>query len=319
MTLSLQFAAQRNWRGSQCEDEEGEASESFEKATKKISKDSGSRRFIASIIGLPKRPDTKFRKGDFSARLRSSISRKCKRSTAPLFSAVPREAMGNSKGSGNSFKIYDPGSPDVSCLGRIKLKQKNGVKLKAIGSNGSEGRRFWSKEGGSSSSQRQGRLSWIKKLFSFSSKRKTQVQVHGSNRTPVSQELPSQTESFSPRLSYSHVSQLKRFNSQREPDALSNFSADDVEIWAQESAEEACPNESWKEDEEFEGGKKPPAKEFWGEGEEEEEEDQSDVSLSSPQPAVSEINLWKRRSVAPPRVLELNKRYAFDTRRPVTV
>lgn len=173
------------------------------------------------IIGLPKVPDTRFRSPDFAARIRCRITGKgCKK---PSFSFIPKEALGDSRISGNkggginSFKTYEPGSPDVSCIGRIKLKTKEAKKLKTLTSARREDQSPRKPQGN-------GKLQWWKNLCNFGWRKVESPVVLPDSRVGASgfpqnvRDIVEEEESsraFVPRLA-----DLKRFASQREPAAL---------------------------------------------------------------------------------------------------
>jgi len=290
-----------------------------------------------SIIGLPKAPDTRFKSHDIAARIRCQISRKCCKK--PMFSFVPREAVGSrssSKGSRNSsFKSYEPGSPDVTCIGRIKLKKKEVKKFKTL-----------------TSSRRQDALhpekrprgnekpSWLKKLLSLG-RRKAEVApaLPDSNSGCIANMREVEEQS-----SQASGPQLKRLTSQREPAALSNlflqeFAARGLQAAEDQSSCETESNLSEENENEIENEKKLCQDSKAGrqmiKNTEESEEAEFAASIhvkpscslfdtagigGSARTPPCEINIWKRRAVAAPRALQLAMNpYGLDTRKPLTV
>lgn len=288
-----------------------------------------------SIIGLPRAPDTRFNSHDIAARIRCQISQKyCKK---PMFAFIPREAAGSrssSKGSRNSsFKSYEPGSPDVSCIGRIKKKKKGVKKFKTLTSSRRED---------SSRQERRPRgdekMSWLKKLLSL-----------GRRKSEVAPALPdsnsgslANTQDIEEQNSQAAGPQLKRFTSQREPFGLSNLFLQEVAAREHQSAEDhsTCETESSFSEEtenEIENEKKLCHDSKAGRQMIKNRGESADFSASdsvksscslfdtaevggSESTPPTEINLWKRRSVAPPRALQLAiNAYGLDTRKPLTV
>lgn len=290
-----------------------------------------------SIIGLPRAPDTRFKSHDIAARIRSQISQKyCKK---PMFAFVPREAgasRSSSKGSRNSsFKSFEPGSPDVSCIGRIKKKKKGVKKLKTLTSSRREDSLQQERR-----PPRNEKMSWLKKLLNL-----------GKRKSEVAPALPdsnsgclANTRDIEEESSQAAGPQLKRFTSQREPFGSSNLFLQEIAARELQSAEDqsTCETESNFSEEtenELENEKKLCHDSKAGQqlmknkGESEEAEfsasasvksicslfDTAEIGGSTRSPP-SEINLWKRRSVAPPRVLQLAiNPYGLDTRKPLTV
>lgn len=342
-----------------CREEGGNSSPDRCKEKKTTAKNngvSGSCRFSCLsrrgfIIGLPKVPDTRFKSNDFAARIRCKITGKgCKK---PSFTFIPKEAMGNrtssgNRGSGNnSFKTYEPGSPDVSCVGRIKLKQKDVKKLKTLTSACREDRQPRKSAG-------TGKLSWFKKMFNFrrgkveaatalpdsrgASSDNPQNVVEEKADNPQNVRDIVEEEEESSRASVPRLSDLKRFSSQREPTALSQlFFEDTNESERQQPAAESGDNQSAKVmesnfSEENKIARKlsedsKPAEEGVSKEEMAGIDVHSNCSLfdtdglgASARTPPCDINLWKRRSVAAPRALELKtNHYGLDMRKPLTV
>lgn len=292
------------------------------------------------IIGLPKVPDTRFRSQDFAARIRCRLTGKgCKK---PSFSFIPREALGDShisgnKGGGiNSFKTYEPGSPDVSCIGRIKLKTKEAKKLKTLTSARREDRQ-------PRKPQEDGKLGWFKKLCKFGKRKVESTMAFPDSRVAASDNLQNvqdfvEEEEERSCASVPRLSDLKRFASQREPSALSNFVFQDtdarerpqpvVESGDDQAARVMESDFSGKNEINSKSGED--SKPAEAEGLKKEmagidvdsncsEFNKVGVGESARTPPC-EINLWKRRSVAPPRALELKSHhYGLDMRKPLTV
>lgn len=345
-----------------CREEGGNSSPNRskeKKTTPKANGVSGNSRFSCLsrrgfIIGLPKVPDTRFKSHDFAARIRCKITGKgCKK---PSFTFIPKEAMGNRSSSGNrgsgnnSFKTYEPGSPDVSCVGRIKLKQKDVKKLKTLTSACRKDRQ-------PRKSQGTGKLSWFKKMFNLG-----RTKVEAGTALPDSRGASSdnpqnlqniveeeadkrqnvwdimEEEEENSRASVPRLSDLKRFASQREPAALSHlFFEDTNESERQIPAAESGDNQSAKVMESNLSEEKKIASKLSEDSKPAEEGGlkkemagivvHSDSSLfatdgleASARTPPCEINLWKRRSVAAPRALELaTNHYGLLMRKPLTV
>lgn len=286
-----------------------------------------------SIIGLPKAPDTRFNSHDIAARIKCQISQKCCKK--PMFSFIPKEAVGSrssSKGSRNSsFKGYDPGSPDVTCIGRIKLKKKEVKRFKTLTSARREDPLQTENR-----PRRNEKRSWLKKLLSLG-RRKAEV----APALPDSGCIVSTQDEQSSRAS---GPQLKRFTSQREPVALSNLFFQEITVRGHQSAEDQSISET---ESNFSDGNE-------NENENEKklchdskagrqmiknmaESEQAEFSVSinvktscspfdtdgiggSVRTPPCEVNLWKRRSVAAPKALQLGTNPGgLYIRKPLTV
>lgn len=288
-----------------------------------------------SIIGLPKAPDTRFNSHDIAARIRCQISRKCCKK--PMFSFIPKEAVGSrssSKGSRNSsFKGYEPGSPDVSCIGRIKLKKKEVKRFKTLTSARREDPLQTE-----SRPRRDEKRSWLKKLLSLG-RRKAEVApaLPDSNSGCIANTLEKQSSRAS-------GPQLKRFTSQREPVALSNLFFQEITVREHQSAEDQFTSETesnFSEGNENENENEKKLCHDFKAGRqminnmEESEQEEFSVSINvktscsvfdtegiggSARTPPCEINLWKRRSVGAPKALQLGTNPGgHDIRKPLTV
>lgn len=290
------------------------------------------------IIGLPKVPDTRFRSQDFAARIRCRLTGKgCKK---PSFSFIPQEALADSRFSGhkgggmNSFKTYEPGSPDVSCVGRIKLKTKEAKKLKTLTSARREDRQ-------PRNPQEDGKLGWFKKLCNFSRRKVESTVTFPDSRVAASDDLQNvgdNVEEERSRASVPRLSDLKRFASQREPSALSNFVFQDTDARErQQPVAESGDDQSDRVMESDLSGKDEINSKSCENSKPDEEEglkkEMAGIGVASncsvlnkvgveesARPPPCEINLWKRRSVAPPTALDLKPHhYGLDMRKPLTV
>ncbi|XP_041021805.1 uncharacterized protein At1g76070-like [Juglans microcarpa x Juglans regia] len=204
--------------------------------------------------------------------------------SGPIISIIPHEARRKPKnGDTSSFETQEPTSPKVSCMGQIKHK-KTIKKAKLIASLP---RDHQLKAAVSSSSPRdlKKHASAIRRIFSTGAKtgRKSDASAPADQK-PAHDRAPS-------------LSQMKRFSSRR--DSLPGF-----EWTAQIMPIDKVDHRNYYSDEEREQ-----------EEDQEEEEDQVIIPFSAPIMMVGggvplqprkEINLWKRRTMAPPIPLELN-------------
>eukprot|EP01018_Ginkgo_biloba_P013269 Gb_32304 [translate_table: standard] len=198
----------------------------------------------ASIIGLPKPPDTEFKKEDYAARIRSGIVAKYRSGT--VFSIIPRDAAEVHE-KATSFESCEPTSPNVSCIGRVKLKQKEAMKLKALRNVDGCGKAHGDQYAPPAETKAKRRPSWLKKLFC-------------GNNYELEPSVASDSSYHSKHLylydaEVSHddlpdqLRQLKRLTFSRESSELSNLNfIDDVQ-----TEEFECGSESFfSEEEEYE-------------------------------------------------------------------
>lgn len=204
--------------------------------------------------------------------------------SGPIISIIPHEARRRPK-IGETFETQEPTSPKVSCMGQIKHK-KTIKKAKLIASLPRDHHHHQLKAAVSSPSDPRDlkkNASAIRRIFTGTKTDKNSGDASSAEK-PAHDRAPS-------------LSQMKRFSSRRESLPDFEWTAQvmpiDKDHWNYYSDEE-------REDEE----------------EEEEEENAVTIPFSAPimmvgggVPALQprkEINLWKRRTVAPPIPLQLN-------------
>ena len=193
--------------------------------------------------------------------------------SGPIISIIPVEARRKSKG--ETFdQTQEPTSPKVSCMGQIKHK-KNTIK---------KGKRVSPPKGlkpvsDQSSSSREGKKQASKLRRIFSMAKQARKSDASSNRTELPDRAPS-------------LGQMKRFASGR--DAFASFD------WMAQIAPVEADHRDYYSDEDRRDS------DF--------EEEEAIIPFSAPmtvgggvplQPK-REINLWKRRTMNPPRPLRLN-------------
>ncbi|CAN0847915.1 Uncharacterized protein At1g76070 [Linum grandiflorum] len=189
--------------------------------------------------------------------------------SGPLLPRVPRAVPGKFK-SGDSQQPEEPTSPTISCIGQIKHKTKKKTLPEKRDKDDLKKKK---KHGVGSSSPR------IWKIFGSGS-----FNTSDNEGTTADQSMPG----IAPGLS-----QMRRFASGHRPDGFGNFD------WTAQIA----PIESDCRD--------------YSDGEEEEEEEDDDDTVIAPfstriadvegmslKPR-KEVNLWKRRTMDPPRPLQL--------------
>ncbi|XWS24540.1 hypothetical protein CRYUN_Cryun28dG0111600 [Craigia yunnanensis] len=189
--------------------------------------------------------------------------------SGPIISIIPDEARRKSKS--ETFETQEPTSPKVSCMGQIKHKKK--IK-KAKRVSPSKGLKPVSDQ---FPSPREVKASKLRRIFSMAKPaRKSDT---SSNKT----ELPDRVRS---------LGQMKRFASGR--DAFANFD------WMDQIAPMEADHRDYYSDEERRDS--------------DVEEEEVIIPFSAPmtvgggvplQPR-KEINIWKRRTMNPPRPLQLN-------------
>lgn len=251
------------------------------------------------------------RPSDYSARGRPNCH--ARGFSGPLISIIPQEAREKKKD--NEFESHEPTSPKVSCIGQVKLKKiKCQAKVRPNGrekgkdQHGNRPPMLRTKEIESEPcSPREAKASKLKKLLHMSREKKpAERPVSGAEPTAAAVQVPK-------------LGQLKRFTSGRDQGAsLENIYRDSI-----------------RGDEEYNGDVRRSA---WDDLEVEnrkhESRNQEKLSvliahsgplLREPLPKPtkanaqpSEINLWKRRSVAPPIALDLESSYGLETREPTT-
>jgi len=201
--------------------------------------------------------------------------------SGPIIPMIPDEARRKPK-NGGSFDSQEPTSPKVSCMGQIKHKKKMikkakraapaplpPQKVKAVATSTSPPREL------------KKHASAIRRIFAGAKPagRKSDASVDYNNKPVLPDGAPC-------------LSQMKRFASGR--DSLSDFD------WMAQIAPMDRDHRNYYSDEER--------------GESDEEEEEFMIPFSAPmmigggvplQPR-KEINLWKRRTMAPPRPLQLN-------------
>lgn len=189
--------------------------------------------------------------------------------SGPIISIIPKEARKKVKN--GSFESQEPTSPKVSCMGQIKHKQKI-HKAKRVSPPRPP------QEAEPKPQPIKKKPSTMKRLFSMKKSYGSTV-----DKPSVPERAPS-------------LDQMKRFSSGR--DAFSNFD------WTAQSG--PLDGRSYYSDEEI------------GDSDEEEREAQKEVIIPFSAPMKlgggggisleprKEVCLWKRRTIAPPRPLQLN-------------
>ncbi|KAK6277906.1 hypothetical protein POUND7_018229 [Theobroma cacao] len=189
--------------------------------------------------------------------------------SGPIVSIIPDEARRKSKS--ETFETQEPTSPKVSCMGQIKQK-KNIRKAQRVSRP-----KELKPVSGSSEEEVKKHASKLKRIFSMAKPaRKSET---SSKKTELPDRAPS-------------LGQMKRFASGR--DAFSNFD------WMAQIAPAEADHRDYYSDEERRDS--------------DVEDDDVIIPFSAPmrvggemplQPR-KEINLWKRRTMNPPRPLRLN-------------
>ncbi|KAL1309267.1 hypothetical protein HN51_051960 [Arachis hypogaea] len=216
--------------------------------------------------------------------------------SGPIMPMIPHEARSKPKGERNNTDYQEPTSPKISCMGQIKNKKKQHKKVKKAAASATT-TKFTSedielKKKHVSKFQRMlfsaGRKSSASLPHQDDNKNKDAVAVARAERAP-------------------HVSQMKKFASGR--DAFANFDWKSHEQVAAEEREDFYSDEERVQQRSDE--------------EEEDYDDDDDVRIPFSAPILvggdsvgdgvglnlkprKEINLWKRRTMAPPRPLQLN-------------
>ncbi|MED6106366.1 hypothetical protein PIB30_004140 [Stylosanthes scabra] len=221
--------------------------------------------------------------------------------SGPIVSMIPDEARRKPKGERNNTDDQEPTSPKISCMGQIKNKKKKGKKV-----NKEAAAKTTTTTIKSTSKDTELKKKHVSNKFQrmlLSKGRKSSASVPDQNddnkgEVAVSDRAP-------------HVSQLRKFASGR--DTFANFDwkahqqvAPDEEIEDFYSDEERVQQRSDEEEEDY--------------------DDDDDVRIPFSAPILvggngvgagvggaglklkprKEINLWKRRTMAPPRPLQLN-------------
>ncbi|XP_059460548.1 uncharacterized protein At1g76070 [Corylus avellana] len=200
-----------------------------------------------------------------------------------IISMIPDEARRKTKNGG--FDSQEPTSPKVSCMGQIKHKKEMIKKAKRTAPAPLPPKKVTTKTKGSSPPRElKKHASAIRRIFGAGAKpgRKSDASVDYNNKPVVPDRAPC-------------LSQMNRFASGRDH-SLADFD------WMAEIAPIHRDHRNYYSDEER------------GESDDEEEEDFI-IPFSAPmmvgggevplQPR-KEINLWKRRTMAPPRPLQLD-------------
>jgi len=242
------------------------------------------------------------RPSDYCPRGRNSFS--SRGYSGPMISIIPQEVRGKKKDSG--FESQEPTSPKVSCIGQVKLRKKkchSKVKAKVKDQSGDRPKEIGSER----CSPRGAKTSQLKKFFFISRDNKKPEQ-------PVS-DSESTGEAVAPSLG-----QLKRFSCGRDTGgSLANVFQDSLR------GDSTCSPTNKSEDSGDEREVENPRNE-------DRSKKKSPVLISHsgpllsqplPKPATTdgqpcEINLWKRRSVAPPMALNLKRSYGLEMRQPST-
>ncbi|KAF8109098.1 hypothetical protein N665_0102s0008 [Sinapis alba] len=205
--------------------------------------------------------------------------------SGPMVPLVPKAARVRRNKSDAVWS--EPTSPKVSCIGQIKRvkskrssPKKNRAMIPKIPKTSSS---FLTKEDG------KGRLSTIKRLFSFSSAAGGGNASRKSHPTAVTEHPVTVVSS----AAVPSLGQMKKFASSRE--GLGGFD------WAVEMKheDESPADRGYYSDDEKRGG-------FFRD--EEEEEDDIIIPFSAPLMSLkpkTEVNLWKRRTMDPPKPLHL--------------
>lgn len=266
------------------------------------------------------------RPADYATRGRTNCN--ARGFSGPLVSIIPQEAR--EKKEDNGFESREPTSPKVSCIGQVKLKKvrcqakvrpNTKEKPKDIQHGNRPVLQTKEIESEPASSPGQAKASKLKKLLHMSREKKAEQ--------PVSRAEPT-AAAVVPTLG-----QLKRFSSGRDKGAtLANIYQDsirgdstyngDVKRYAWDDSEVRNPKNEYRNEALISHSgpllRKPlpkPANEAL-------------ISQSGPllrvplpKPAMangqpSEINIWKRRSVAPPMALDLERSYGLEMREPST-
>lgn len=253
------------------------------------------------------------RPGDYCIRGRNSFS--SRGYSGPMISIIPQEVRGKKKDSG--FESQEPTSPKVSCIGQVKLRKKKGhskvkakVKEKDTDQSGDRPKEIGSER----CSPRGAKTSQLKKFFFISRDNKKPEQ-------PLS-DSESTGEAVAPSLG-----QLKRFSCGRDTGgSLANVFQDLLQ------GDSTCSPTNKSEDSGDEKRSASDDREVENPRNEDRSKKKSPVLISHsgpllsqplPKPATTdgqpcEINLWKRRSVAPPMALNLKRSYGLEMRQPST-
>ncbi|CAH8386253.1 unnamed protein product [Eruca vesicaria subsp. sativa] len=207
--------------------------------------------------------------------------------SGPMVPLVPKAARVRRN---KSDAVWDePTSPKVSCIGQIKrVKSKRSSSPKK---NRNMIPKIPKTSSSSTKEDQKGRVSMIKRLFSFSSSASEGKASRKSHTTTAVNEHPVTVVSSAAVPS---LGQMKKFASSRE--GLGGFD------WAVEMKreEESPADRGYYSDDERRGG-------FLRDDDDEEEDDDIIIPFSAPlslKPK-TEVNLWKRRTMDPPKPLHL--------------
>lgn len=295
------------------------------------------------------------RPGDYSARARRSFSGRGY--SGPMISIIPKEAREKKRDS--EFESREPTSPKVSCIGQVKLKKHMcKAKVKAKDRSWDRPVLRIKEIKSELSSPRGIKALQLKKFFSFSREKKPEQTVSDSEFAPEAG-VPSlgQLKRFSCRrdkgASLANIFQdsvqddfkcsptnKSEESSDEDKGDVRKFASDDQELESPKNEDEDQKLESPKNENEDRKLENPQNEdEDWNlenPGNEDEDwnlENPKPVLISHsapllseplPKPAAtngqpSEINLWKRRSVAAPWALDLKRSYLLEMRGPATL
>ncbi|KAG2692847.1 hypothetical protein I3760_08G071100 [Carya illinoinensis] len=202
--------------------------------------------------------------------------------SGPIISIIPHEARRKPKnGETSTFETQEPTSPKVSCMGQIKHK-KTIKKAKPIATSHPRDHQLKAAVSSSSPRDLKKHPSVIRRIFTGAKTGRNSDASAADHEKPAHDRAPS-------------LSQMKRFSSRR--DSLPDFE------WTAQIMPIDKDHRDYYSDEERD------------QEEEEEEEEGIIIPFSAPIMMVGggvplqprkEINLWKRRTMAPPIPLELN-------------
>ncbi|XP_057974303.1 uncharacterized protein At1g76070 [Malania oleifera] len=228
----------------------------------------------------------RIRSSDINAnRLRTTT---CRGFSGPIISIIPVEARRETSKNG-SFDSQEPTSPKVSCIGQIKHKHKKKKNKKSITDGKSKNQVSQLQSEPKPQMEMKKELSTIRRIFS----------ARPARKSDPSGDVPNQGRRLSDAAQAPSLHQTKRFSSGR--DALAGFD------WRAQIA----PAESRERREYYS---------YEDRGESEEEDEEAIIPFSAPMvlggevasERRKEINLWKRRTMAPPEPLQLRTTNSFS-------
>ncbi|RDX58548.1 hypothetical protein CR513_62129, partial [Mucuna pruriens] len=206
----------------------------------------------------------------------------------PIVSMIPHEARRKSRDRGiDEIYSQEPTSPKISCMGQIKHKKKKIKKAKAKSNTSSSASR---------NIEVKKHVSAFQKMLSFQGA-KPKSEGRKSNASAPGDINNKYKDDALDAARAPHVSQIRRFCSGR--DALANFDWKVAQVAPEEEEIDYYSDDPKEEEEEHQVIIPFSAPMLMGDG-----VGHGCVLNLKPR---KEINLWKRRTMAPPRPLQLDR------------